>query len=354
MSLSSPVRLAVLAAAVACLSPRAAFAEQGAAPPPGMTRLALINGWKAYEQGAAPALTAYKGVVYLRGSIKETRGSNSEPFVIPAAFRPAAPVAIKLDMCDATDGRLIIDPDGSTALQSEDNFSEAQCFTSLDGASYSLTADGYKKLKLLQGWQTYGEGSAAPAAHAVGNIVHLEGAMAGGSGTAPFVLPSPLRPAAAVWLPLDMSDATNGRIGIFTDGTVFLQAQSNFSEAQSFTSLDGVSFALDSTGFTPLTLANGWAADTVDGTATPSVRLDHGIVTFHGAITLPSGSNNVAFTLPSTMWPSHDTYIPVDTNQCTNGRLIIYTNGAVAVQGEEGNNTNAFAFTSLDGVSFHL
>jgi hypothetical protein len=45
-----------------------------------------------------------------------------------------------------------------------------------------------------------------------------------------------------VYVPVDLCDATNGRLLIETNGTVIVQADTVFSNAQCFTSLDGVSF----------------------------------------------------------------------------------------------------------------
>jgi hypothetical protein len=353
MSLGLPARLAVFAAAVASVSPLPSFADQ-AVSPPGGTLLTLMNGWETYRGSPKPEIFAYKGIVHLKGAIKEPTGSDNEPFIVPAPFRPAATVAVKLDLCDAENGVLIIEPDGETDIGSEDNGSDPQCFTSLDGVTYSLAATGYHALKLRKGWQHFGsDGAAVPAVRAVGNIVHFQGAMANGTSPAAFVLPAALRPQSTVWIPLDMAFSTNGRIGIHPDGTVDVQAQSDFSGAQTFTSLDGATFALDTTGFTALTLINGWSPDTADGTAIPSVRTDHGFVEFQGAMTLSSGSSDNPFVLPSGMRPAKTVCIAVDMGQAGNGRLQIAPDGTVSLLAEAGV-SDPFAFVSLDGVSFHL
>ena len=58
-------------------------------------------------------------------------------FTLPKAFRPAHNVFVKVDLCDAANGRLFITPSGSVSVDSEGPWSDAQCFTSLDGASYA-------------------------------------------------------------------------------------------------------------------------------------------------------------------------------------------------------------------------
>jgi hypothetical protein len=56
------------------------------------------------------------------------------------------------------------------------------------------------------------------------------------------VLAPAQRPGSNVYVPVDLCDATNGRLLIETNGTVIVQADTVFSNAQCFTSLDGVSF----------------------------------------------------------------------------------------------------------------
>ena len=57
------------------------------------------------------------------------------------------------------------------------------------------------------------------------------------------MLPPAFRPVTAVYIPVDLCNATNGRLFIQTNGIVNVQAEGGtFSNAQCFTSLDGVSY----------------------------------------------------------------------------------------------------------------
>jgi hypothetical protein len=57
--------------------------------------------------------------------------------VLPPQFRPTTNVYVPVDLCDATNGRLEIQQAGDVLVQAEGGtFSDAQCFTSLDGASF--------------------------------------------------------------------------------------------------------------------------------------------------------------------------------------------------------------------------
>ena len=77
------------------------------------------------------------GVVHLKGAIATT-GTNPVPFTLPVGFRPATSVYVPVDLCNATNGRLFIHPSGVVTVQAESgNFSNAACFTSLDGAWFA-------------------------------------------------------------------------------------------------------------------------------------------------------------------------------------------------------------------------
>lgn len=159
--------------------------------------------------------------------------------------------------------------------------------------------------------------------------------------------PAAFRPATAVFLPVDLCNANKGRLFIQPNGAVQVQAEGDFSAAQCFTSLDGVSFARSASSFTALKLRNGWKG--VGNSARPAVRLINGIVHFRGA--MANGTSAAVFTLPKAFRPARVTYVPVDLCEAHNGRLFIMPNGLVQVEAENGT-TAPQCFTSLDGASF--
>jgi hypothetical protein len=107
----------------------------------GFTPLTLINGWtNAPFSTRNAAAEDLGGIVHLEGAIA-TSGTDAQPFTLPAAFRPTADVYVPVDMCNATNGRLHILPDGTVVVEAENgSFANAQCFTSLEGVSYALNA----------------------------------------------------------------------------------------------------------------------------------------------------------------------------------------------------------------------
>ena len=68
-----------------------------------------------------------------------------------------------MDECGATNGRLDIAPSGVVSVEAQGNaWNEAQCFVSLDGVTFTKTAPSFTALTPLNGWASYGGGTASP------------------------------------------------------------------------------------------------------------------------------------------------------------------------------------------------
>jgi hypothetical protein len=313
--------------------------------------LTLINSWTAYGNGTnAPGVANIFGVVTLEGAISTTSSNtNAEPFVLPTNDRPVAAVYVPVDMCDATNGRLEIATTGAVTVEAESSFSDAQCFTSLDGVSF-VTSTNLTPLTLINGWTNAPFSTNDAGVQSLAGVVSFQGAIAtSGTNPEPFVLPAGMRPAAEVYVPIDLCNATNGRLQIAPSGTVTVEAETAFSDAQCFTSLDGASFVI-SGKTTALKLTHGWTGQPFS-TGKPVVESVNGVIRFRGAMST-SGTNASPFRLPLAMRPSHTVYTKVDLCGANNGRLVITSAGNVTVQAESGTFSNAQCFTSLDGTTF--
>jgi hypothetical protein len=89
--------------------------------------------------GLTAAVTKVSGIVHLRGELF-TVSTNTNPvaFTLPAGDRPPAKVYVPVGMCNATNGRLDITPSGVATVEAEgENWSNAQCLTSLDGVAFA-------------------------------------------------------------------------------------------------------------------------------------------------------------------------------------------------------------------------
>jgi hypothetical protein len=315
------------------------------------TRLSLQNGWTAASGYSTPGValisTAHGKIIVFQGAIA-TAGTNAVAFTLPPEFRPGWNVFLPVDLCNATNGRLFIQANGSVTVQGE-TFADAQCLTSLDGASFVLkTQNGFGAAMLLQnGWTSdqVSFGTFQATDDSINGVIYLQGGVSGGSsdviGTVAF------HPTKPVYIAVNECNANNGRILIDTSGTVTVQG--TLSVAQCFTSLEGVSFGTTDTP-TPLTLLNGWTGGPFS-TAAPAVDNVNGIVRFVGAMHT-TGTNPVAFVLPSGYAPFKTVHVKVDLCNATNGDLVITPDGTATVNAEGGTFSNAACFTSLDGVSF--
>jgi hypothetical protein len=325
----------------------------------GATPLTLINGWKPHPCGticpANPAaVRTFNGIVHLKGGIYHPAQSTvPEPFVLPAAFRPATAVYVPVVLSQTARGRLYIQPNGIVTIESEGDFKDARSFTSLDGATFALNGGGFTALTLINGWTNAPFGTSNAAVKKINGVVHFKGAIAtAGSSDEPFLLPVGFRPATVVFVAVDLCNSANGRLIISPSGSVQVQAEIAFSSAQCFTSLDGVLFVATSTGYTNLTLQNGWH-DTIYGTASPAANTaKHGFpVYLKGAISKDHGTEEVPFILPVADRPQYLIAMPIDLCDATKGDLEITFDGVVSV-GYHDTVSDEHCFTSLDGVSF--
>jgi hypothetical protein len=208
------------------------------------TALALQNGWtNAPFATSNAAAELVSGIVHLKGAVATT-GTNPVPFTLPPRLRPPHDVYVRVDMCNANTGRLFIQAStGTVTVETPTSFSNAACFTSLDGASYVLHAP--TALTLQNGWTNAPFNTSNAAGELAGGIVHLQGAVATtGTNPQPFTMPVALRPKHTVFVPLDLCSSNVGAIEIEPNGTATVQALGGaFSNAQCFTSLDGAVYA---------------------------------------------------------------------------------------------------------------
>jgi hypothetical protein len=349
---------AVCAAAVT-LPLMSAAGAQAATAGPGITftKLTLINGWGTYSGSAGPAVADISGIVHFKGAISASSGNtNLVAFVLPPAFRPAKNVVIPVDMCNATSGELAIAPTGVTQVISQGATSNANCFTSLDGASFALSTSSFTALTLQPGWTEFDNLYRKAAARDISGIVHLAGEIkTAGTSPAAFTVPAGFRPSTNVYVLITLCTGSIGRLHITPSGAVTVQAEGtgNWWMVKCGVSLDGASYALSPASFTALTLQNGWM-NAPYGTSSAAVRNISGIVHLKGAI-WTSGTNADPFVLPAGFRPADEIFIPVDLCGGNNGRLNIQPNGVVTVQQQSGDPfSSATCFTSLDGASFAL
>lgn len=211
----------------------------------GFTALTLQNGWLNAPFGTrSAAVTNDNGTIRFQGAVAS--GTSSVLFTLPAGFRPPTDVYVPVGLCDAAKGRLHITPSGTSEVQAENSaFNLAQCFTSLEGATFALSASGYTAATLQSGWVNAPFSTRSLEFKNDDGILRLEGAIGSGTTPAIFQLPPNLRPAKQTVVAVDLCNAARGQLLVtFASGTVQVNAKNSFGDAACFTSLEGVSFGL--------------------------------------------------------------------------------------------------------------
>jgi hypothetical protein len=209
----------------------------------GTTALSLQNGWTTTPYGTrAPAVKVVNGFVRFQG-VMLTNGTNALAFTLPGGFRPNVNVYVPVDLCNAGKGRLNIAPDGTTSVQAENSFSQAQCFTSLEGAAFAIgQPSGATTATLENNWTNNAYSTGAVAFRNDHGIVRFQGGTSGGTAQRVFTLPAAYRPATNVYLYVDTFGGARGRLLVQPDGQVIVDQ--GYSSAQSFLSFEGASFGL--------------------------------------------------------------------------------------------------------------
>ena len=342
----------LLVAALACASLLTVATPKANAAT--FTPLTLQNGWtNSGTNTRVPAFAVLNDIVFFKGGMR-TPNASAVAFTLPPAVRPLKEVSIPIDLYAAKNGYMRILTNGvATVQEGVDDLGNAKIFTSLEGAFFARNANGFTNLSPQNGWGTAYERT--PAAKAVNGVVYLKGAVRANSSSTtsnvPFTLPTAFRPAKEVDLDIDVCGGHSGQLEIAASGQarLFDESGSNTTFAKCLTSLDGVSFARNATGFTPLTLQNGWKA--YSGSHIPAVKNINGIVHFEGAIS--NGTNATAFTLPPALRPAKNVFVDVVMCGTKSGRITVPPTGVVTVRATT-DFTYAQCNTSLDGALFAL
>ena len=97
------------------------------------------HGWAAYGNGTRDPAVAEgpAGVVYFRGAIKRTSGTDDVPFDVEPEIRPTGLIYLTADQANAATGRIFIGPDGEVHVQDDpDHANSGETLTSLEGITY--------------------------------------------------------------------------------------------------------------------------------------------------------------------------------------------------------------------------
>lgn len=344
--LVAAVMLLAAVAATTTMAPAGAVdgsPETGAPELDPLAPLTLVNGWSVTPYDTAPpAVGLVDGTVVFRGAV--SGGSAAQITTLPEGMRPAATVYLPADLCGAVPGRLIINSLGQMSVESTTDFSDAQCFTSLDGVSFTVGAA--TRLTLRNGWVNREYGTRPAKARVLANTVRLSGAISQGTRATAFQLPEGMRPSRPTYVAIDLCNGVPGRLLVLPTGKVKVQSSEDFGAASCFASLEGATFRLS--GPNSLFLEGSWSGAAFGtrsakfATAGPSLHLVGGVT---------GGNDSLVTILPEFQRPNSTVYVRTNLCGAAPGRLIIYPNGEVRAASPV-TFSDAQCFTSLDGVSF--
>jgi len=218
----------------------------------------------------------------------------------------------------------------------------------------SRIATTFRPLTLTDGWKP-AFGANTPGYALVDGIAYLRGAATTGNTTGSnavvFTVPPSVRPSTVVYVPVSLCGGTKGRLRIEpTGGTIVEPLNGEWSSAACLTSFDGVKFPVG-TGFTELTLRNGWTHSPFSTRRVAARNSSDGWVHLQGAMF--GGSSSLAFTLAPAFRPPAVVYATIDLCNSVKGRLEIQPSGDAFISQEGGGLDSAQCFTSLEGVSFY-
>jgi hypothetical protein len=106
------------------------------AAPSSFTCYDSISGWTMAPFGTRGfCLVDDGGIMHLTGAVS-TSGTSNFITGFPTLNRPTRDMFVEVDLCNGQQGRITIDQFGTMLVEAEHGFSQAACFTSLEGVSF--------------------------------------------------------------------------------------------------------------------------------------------------------------------------------------------------------------------------
>jgi hypothetical protein len=352
-----PVAVLILLAGNGALTAGVASAAGASVPDTarsGLTwhRLYPINGWHAIFSSPPPSWSVSHGVVYLTGGVFSPSGTLNLFAELPAQARPRHALYITTRTGGNTAGSVTIYSNGKMFANSPTSGAAAS-FTSLLSISYPARTMAAHALTLRNGWRSSESdfNSGDPSYSVSGGIVYLSGSLHQASGTSDefATLPKAARPAHVQYISVYTFGGEIGVLQIDRDGQMFGYG----GQAQSYTSLAGLSYPAASTSTHKLLLLNGWTSGQGSyQSGAPAYRVSNGIVYLSGSlITSVSNTALKVAVLPRGARPAVPLSVVIYTFGGTTGGLLIEPNGDLVCFGTPG---QAQMFSSLAAIAFPL
>jgi hypothetical protein len=253
------------------------------------------------------------------------------------------------------------------------------------GVAEQALTGGWTTLTLANNW-TNQPGTTAAIGKINSSTLVFRGQLNGTASTGPkaFYMPAAFHVPDTVELRMVMAGTSGGNLHIdLSDYSASVEQDGvephgPGQEGKYFSSLDGLSYDVVSTSVTPLSYGDSGDWVFLYGhrhggmeTWAVSAKVVNGFVRLQGFLKKAEGANPnnmYLFNIPPAhstppvvpaLRPGQTVYVPVSLGgdcgaQQAYGRLVIYSNGDVYVQPENGNNAAANCGVSFEGVSYSL
>jgi hypothetical protein len=138
----SPAIAISIVALVFALGGGAGYAASTTATAPAKITLHSIplkNGWRSAQSvygTGNPSYTVQNGIVYLTGSVHKPTAGSDEVGVLPKAARPGHDLYLPAYTLDATEGTVLIEPNGKIFAYGASSNTDSEGYTSLAGISF--------------------------------------------------------------------------------------------------------------------------------------------------------------------------------------------------------------------------
>lgn len=308
-------------------------------PPP------LQNNWTDYGSGySTTSYTKTTGdVVFLKGVIKDgTAATGTVLFNLPEGYRPTSRLVFQTDTSGPAPSRVDVYPNGNVVLE------KGSSYVVLDGIRFVSSSASYAWTSPIfqNGWLDYGADHATlqSTIDSIGRA-HFQGLVKNGTYTNPTTiaaLPTDRRPAGYTHIPA--ASAANFNYTAFASS---IQAK-GINGSQTYYSLQGMYYPSSFSGWTNLTMQNGWVSFDAGGHPTPQyTKSNDKVVTLKGMI--KSGTNTpgtIITNLPVGFRPKERICIATAGN-AAHARVDVLPNGDVIIV-----HTVGSSWLSLDPISF--
>lgn len=304
------------------------------------------NGWVNYggEYSTNSYTKTSSDVVFLKGVVRD---GNTTPgtvlFTLPEGYRPTHRLIFQTDTAGPAPSRVDVNTNGDVIVM------RAGSYVVLDGIRFVASTASYAwtDLTFQNGWLNYGNGY-APLRTTIDSIGrgHIQGLVYGGiytpNPTTIAALPSDNRPTSYTHVPA----ASNTTFNYFAFSTVIHAKGINGS--QGYYGLQAMYYRNTFSGWTNLTMQNGWVSFDTGGHPTPQyTKSADKVVTLKGMIkngTITPGT--VIANLPAGYRPKERLCFATAAN-AAHARVDVMPNGDVIVLHAVASN-----WLSLDPVSF--